>query len=189
MIVFPIGDSGQRLIFSPTVLAHFNKHRQTRWWQKEAGGQLFARFVLPEIRIEEATGPRISDWRTRNSYRPDMRAEQQEIAVRHSRGLHFIGDWHTHPEQVPAPSLRDVESMRELVTKSKHSLNAFVLVIVGRERVPAGLSVSLIDTETMSSLHLAADQRADGARGDLASPPHKRSLLPNEMRKSGPANF
>ena len=34
-------------------------------WRTEAGGQLFARFELPDIIVEEATGPRLCDLRTR----------------------------------------------------------------------------------------------------------------------------
>src|SRR6267378_3125357 len=104
MIVFPIDGSGQRLVFSPAVLEHFAKYRQLRSWQREAGGQIFARLTLPDIYIEEATGPRRSDCRTRTTYRPNRRAEQREIAGRHGQGLHFIGDWHTHPEALPVPS-------------------------------------------------------------------------------------
>lgn len=143
MIVFPIGSSGQRLVLSPAVLEHFEKHQQLRWWQREAGGQLFAHLALPDILVEEATGPRPSDWRTRYAYHPSRRAEQREIARRHARGLHFIGDWHTHPEPIPKPSGRDVESMHELVTKSVHSFNGFVLVIVGTAPLPDGLFVSV----------------------------------------------
>jgi len=153
MIAFPIGVSGQRLIFSPTVLAHFDRHRQTRWWRREAGGQLFARFALPDIQVEEATGPRRSDRRTRNSYSPDRLAEQYEITIRHASDLHFIGDWHTHPEPTPSSSQQDGESMRNLVAESRHVLNAFVLVIVGCNPVPSGLSVSLFDSENEFVLH------------------------------------
>jgi integrative and conjugative element protein (TIGR02256 family) len=145
MIVYPLGISGQRLIFSPCAVAHFQKYRQLRWWQREAGGQLFARFALPDITIEEVTGPRRGDWRTRFTYRPNRRAEQQEIAERHRRGLHFVGDWHTHPEAVPRPSPRDDHSMRELFTRSQHALNGLVLVIAGTDTAPLGLSVSVFD--------------------------------------------
>jgi integrative and conjugative element protein (TIGR02256 family) len=145
MIVFPVATSGQRLVLSPAVLEHFEKHQQLRWWQREAGGQLFARLALPDILVEEATGPRPSDWRTRCSYHPNRRAEQGEIASRHARGLHFIGDWHTHPEPLPTPSRRDVESMQELVTKSVHAFNCFVLVIVGTDPLPGALSVSVFN--------------------------------------------
>lgn len=143
MMIFPIAASGQRLVFSPTVLEHFEKHQQLRWWQREAGGQLFARLALPDILVEEATGPRPSDWRTRCFYNPSRTAEQREITSRHARGLCFIGDWHTHPEAVPSPSRRDNESMHEMVTKSVHELNGFLLVIVGTAPLPRGLCVSV----------------------------------------------
>ncbi|MEQ1864442.1 MAG: Mov34/MPN/PAD-1 family protein [Micropepsaceae bacterium] len=146
MIIVPNGVSGQRLVFSSAVLEHFDRYRQVRWWQREAGGQLFARIALPEITIEEATGPRRSDRRTRHSYEPNRTAEQKEIAGRHARGLHFVGDWHTHAEAVPTPSVRDTTSMRELVANSRHLLNGFVLVIVGTSAVPNGLFVSVVDT-------------------------------------------
>lgn len=139
MIAYPIGASGQRLVFTGPVINHLAKHRQTRWWHREAGGQLFARFELPDIIIDEATGPRRSDWRTRYSYQPNRHAEQLEINRLHQDGLHFIGDWHTHSEPIPIPSPRDAESMRELVVRSRHALNGFVLAIVGRENFPYGL--------------------------------------------------
>ena len=82
MIAFPIDASGQRLVFSSAVLEHFAKYRQRRLRQREAGGQLFARLTLPDIIVEEATGPRLSDWRTRTTYRPNRRAEQRETALR-----------------------------------------------------------------------------------------------------------
>lgn len=164
MIAFPIGASGQRLSFSQTVLAHFDRHRQTRRWQREAGGQLFARFALPEIQVEEATGPRRSDWRTRYSYHPNRRAERREIVARHADGLHFIGDWHTHPEPIPAPSPQDIRSMRDLVTKSEHVLNAFVLVIVGRDPFPCGLSVSLFNGNHGFTLRAGSGDTAEELR-------------------------
>lgn len=152
MIAFPIATSGQRLVFTPAVLEHFEKHQQLRWWQREAGGQLFARLALPDILVEEATGPRPSDWRARHSYRPNRRAEQREIASQHVRGLHFIGDWHTHPEAVPTPSAQDVASMHDLVTKSVHSFNGFVLVIIGTSPLPDGLCVSIFNGSDALSL-------------------------------------
>lgn len=153
MIVFPIATSGQRLVFSSTVLERFEKHQQLRFWHREAGGQLFARLALPDIVVEEATGPRPSDRRTRRSYRPNLHTEQSEIDSRHIRGLRFIGDWHTHPEAVPEPSSDDIVSMHKIVTKSIHSFNGFVLVIVGTGPFPCGLCVSIFDGSNIFPLH------------------------------------
>jgi integrative and conjugative element protein (TIGR02256 family) len=101
MIAYTIGVSGQNLLFAPAVIERFDCYRQRRLWHREAGGQLFARFELPDIVVAEATGPRRSDWRRRHAYWPSRRAEQAEIVERHRDGLHFVGDWHTHPEDTP----------------------------------------------------------------------------------------
>lgn len=151
-MIFPILDSGQRLILAKPVLECFARHRQTRFWHREAGGQLFARFDLPNIVVEEATGPRRTDRRTRYSYHPDRRAEQREIAARHVRGLHFIGDWHTHPEDAPTPSSRDERSMREAFAASHHVLNGFILAIIGRLELQESLGIWLYNGDARLQL-------------------------------------
>jgi integrative and conjugative element protein (TIGR02256 family) len=145
MLEYPIGASGQVLVFSEKVVRRFCRYRQRRWCQREAGGQLFARFSASRIVVEEATGPRRTDRRTRTSYLPDRAAEQREIDDRHDEGLHFVGDWHTHPEELPRPSGLDVASISESVRKSRHALNGFLLVIVGQAEPPRGLFVSVHD--------------------------------------------
>jgi integrative and conjugative element protein (TIGR02256 family) len=152
MIVYPVGHSGQTLVFTAEVLATFAEYRQRRWWQREAGGQLFARFNGKSVVVVEATVPGRADFRTRHSFRPDRGREQREIVRYHKRGLHFIGDWHSHPEPVPHISPIDAESLRDMVRRSTHELNGFVMVIVGTGDAPAGLSVSVSDGSTLVSL-------------------------------------
>jgi integrative and conjugative element protein (TIGR02256 family) len=150
---FEIGQSSQRLVLSRRVVKHFEKHKQNRPNSLEAGGQLFARLsALPEVIIEQATGPRPSDFRTRTLYIPDRSAEQPEIDYWHKKGLHYVGDWHTHPEVVPNPSGCDSDSIRESFLKSKHSLHGFLLIIVGTSTFPSGLYVSLNNAESELSL-------------------------------------
>jgi integrative and conjugative element protein (TIGR02256 family) len=79
------------------------------------------------------------------SYRPDRRAEQKEIRERHTRGLHYVGDWHTHPSPKPTPSSLDYLSMQDMVRASAHRLNGFVLIVVGTLSAPEGLHVSVND--------------------------------------------
>lgn len=148
MIPYSIGTSGQNLVFSPEVLAHFDRYRQRHSWNSEAGGLLFARLSPPTINVVVATGPRRTDKRTRYSYHPDRRAEQREIDSFHKQDLHFVGEWHTHPERYPATSPLDRKSMIEAVGRSRHQLNAFVLTIIGQASFPAGLYVSVFDAET-----------------------------------------
>lgn len=145
MLEYPIGSSGEVLVFAEEVVRKFRRYRQKRWYQLEAGGQLFARLSPSRIVIEEATGPRRTDRRTRASYVPDRAAEQREINSRHADGLHYVGDWHTHREMLPGPSGLDIASISESVRKSTHTLNGFLLVIVGQAEPPAGLLVSVHD--------------------------------------------
>jgi integrative and conjugative element protein (TIGR02256 family) len=159
-VTYKIGESAQRLVIRSAVLRHFRNHQQKRTGLLEAGGQLFARLSLDEVVVERATGPRRTDFRTRTQYVPDRSAEQPEIDHWHRRGLHYVGDWHTHPETIPHPSGSDSASIRESFLKSKHSLLGFLLMIVGTEELPAGLYVSLNNAETQLLLKLFNRERA-----------------------------
>jgi len=145
LITYKIGTSGQTLVLNERVLYRFKKFAQTGWWQREAGGQLFSKFDGNQVSVAEATGPRKTDRRGRTWYEPDKAAEQREIDERFPLGLHFIGDWHTHPEDIPNPSQLDLRSISEGFRRSKHGLNAFVIIIVRRFSFPNGLHVSLHD--------------------------------------------
>jgi integrative and conjugative element protein (TIGR02256 family) len=61
----------------------------------------------------------------------------------HRKGLHFVGDWHTHPEAVPTPSSSDIRTINEAVAKSRHHLQGFLMVVVGSADFPSGQHVSL----------------------------------------------
>jgi integrative and conjugative element protein (TIGR02256 family) len=152
VISFDIGHSGQRLSFDDIVLGHFDRHRQTRFWHREAGGLLFARLALPDIEVCAITGPRRTDRRTRFSYWPDEAAEQREIDGMFDRGLYFVGCWHTHPEDTASPSHVDTRNISDCVRRSKHALNGFVMVIVGRRPLPESLFVSVCDSSAVHRL-------------------------------------
>jgi integrative and conjugative element protein (TIGR02256 family) len=126
----------------PQVLETFDIHRQRRFYQREAGGQLFAQVRGHDWEIIAATGPRSRDRRTRLSFRPHRASEQEEIFRHHEMGLDYVGDWHTHPEDRPTPSDDDLTSITEVVCQSKHHLPGFLLLIVGRKSFPDGLWAS-----------------------------------------------
>ncbi len=156
MIVFDLGASGQRLVLEASVVEHLEAHRQLTPRRREAGGQLFATFSDDSIILKEATGPRPNDHRTRTSYRPDRKAEQREILERHGRGLHYVGDWHTHPSPRPSPSDLDYRSIQDSVRRSTHQLDGFVLIVVGTLRAPEGLHVSVNDGNRTLTLSVSS---------------------------------
>ena len=145
MIRYLIGQSGHILVIHDEVVVHIEQYRQSQCWMKEAGGQLFATFEAGDIIIRHATGPRSTDKRGRHHYRPDRQSERLEIVDYFGRGLHFIGDWHTHAQFHPTPSDSDLSSIRESVQRSDHQLNGFLLLILGQAALPGGLYVAACD--------------------------------------------
>lgn len=124
------------------VLEILDAHRQRRFFDREAGGQLFARVREADWEIVTATGPRAKDRRSRFSFWPHRESEQDEIFAHHELGLDYIGDWHTHPQDVPTPSPNDLSSIADVVRRSTHHFPGFLLIIVGRKSFPEGLWAS-----------------------------------------------
>lgn len=152
MIAYGLTQSGQTLVLSDEVLNHFQAHRQTGHQEHEAGGQLFARIDGAEIIIEKATGPRKLDRRSRYSFCPSRMAERREIKKLFKTGLHYVGDWHTHPQSRPAPSQTDIRSFQEMFRRSRHQLKSFVMIIVGSDPGADGLFVALCDGTSITPL-------------------------------------
>jgi integrative and conjugative element protein (TIGR02256 family) len=141
--------------FSAAVLDIFNRHRQTRFWSREAGGQLFYRVKDNKIIIDYATEPMHRDKRSRFSFLPNRKQEQLDIDVMFVDGLHYIGDWHTHPEDVPNPSGEDANKMKAIFRESKHVLAGMLLVVVGRQQTSSGLWCGIVDDKGLMQLNLA----------------------------------
>ena len=159
-IQYPIGESGQYLVLDENVLNYFEKWRQLKPGMPEAGGQLFGAVEGRCIKIKLATGPRRSDRRGRFFFIADRLAERREISTLHKSGLHYFGDWHTHPQAVPTPSETDLASMADLYTRSKHELHAFAMVIVGTASFPVGLHFSLHGANEWSKLDPVTSTKA-----------------------------
>lgn len=134
-------DCLQKIHFAEEVINHFKSHRQSTG--PEVGGQLFGRYVDGKVYIEKATGPYPEDKKLRFSFLPSRSKERKDINEHFRSGLHYVGDWHTHPEKFPKPSLTDLTSMRDCFVKSRHQHGAFLMVIVGNGIGPEWLSLSL----------------------------------------------
>lgn len=148
MIAYRLTSSMERVIFDDAVIGCFAANRQLDARSPESGGQLFARLDPPNVFVTRATEPKKQDRRRRFSFWPSRHSERLEIMHMHGRGLHYVGDWHTHPEPRGWPSTRDLQSIGETVRLSKHRLGGFLLVVVGREAPPEGLTVHLHDGAT-----------------------------------------
>jgi integrative and conjugative element protein (TIGR02256 family) len=134
---------GLRVDLTQKVVKNVRRYRQTAFWRREAGGQLFARISGDCWVIEAATGPRRSDIRSRFGFHSDRLAEQVEINALFLNELHYVGDWHTHPELTPTPSQTDLHSMLKMVRASSHELPGFLMLIVGTKLDASGFSLTM----------------------------------------------
>lgn len=144
-LVYGIDGHDGSIVFSEEVLIAMQQYRQIDFHDKEAGGQLFAKFEGNKTIIVEATEPKRLDKRTRYGFIPNRWIQSLEIKAKHRQGKHFVGDWHTHPEPIPSPSIDDINGMVECYRESQHELKKFVMVILGTANLPDGLFVCLVD--------------------------------------------
>jgi integrative and conjugative element protein (TIGR02256 family) len=144
MLTYASPGSEELVVFGDEVLAIFQRYRQVGTG-REAGGQLFAAFNGKTMSIESATEPNRWDRRGRFSFMPSRIRERMDIRRMHKRNLHYVGDWHTHPERLPRPSSQDLRSIAECFEKSIKDIGTFLLVVVGTDPFPEGLYVGLHD--------------------------------------------
>ncbi|MGD9637519.1 MAG: Mov34/MPN/PAD-1 family protein [Alphaproteobacteria bacterium] len=153
MMIFCSDQLRQKVVFTNRVVKLFKKHQQTNAKSKEAGGQLFASFEKDSVIIMDASEPNRQDIRGKYFFHPNRDRERQDINIFFKKGLHYVGDWHTHFEPAPNPSDKDKETIRDCFIKSDHKLDNFILVVVGTACFPEGLSVSIHNDKTYLFLH------------------------------------
>lgn len=111
----------------------------------EAGGQLFAMIKDKDVIIEVATPPDTMAKRSRYSFWPFRKKERQDIEYYFKKGLHYVGDWHTHPQKFPIPSKEDLDTVKSIFCASAHELNFLILLIIGNSGQMHDIWVGLIN--------------------------------------------
>ena len=155
---YAVAGSGQFLSLTVDAIKHIVSHRQIKPGQTEAGGQLFATFENNVVLVTRATGPRQADQRSRYRFVPHRISERREIKRLFKAGLHYVGDWHTHPQVVPRPSDIDLSNMADMFVKSHHGLAGFVMLIAGTAPLPLGLFVAICDDHQCTELSISPAQ-------------------------------
>jgi integrative and conjugative element protein (TIGR02256 family) len=82
----------------------------------EAGGILLGNYRLPHIQIVTCSEPLPSDRRTSRGFdRRDPGHQLQALRrwMDSGKTVTFVGEWHTHPEEMPSPSMIDLDTWVE----------------------------------------------------------------------------
>lgn len=139
-LVFKSPRNDRRVKITSPVMAIFRKYIQGGNNSNEAGGILIGRLVLEssDIVIDKASVPQKKDRRNRFLFFRHFLGHQRIINKiwKQSKGtLNYLGEWHTHPQDIPIPSSVDVKSWAQLAKKVQSELDFLLFIIVGREEL------------------------------------------------------
>ena len=122
------------LKISDNVKEKFEKYRQSLP-AKEVGGILLGKVIKNEyIIIETITEPTIYDRSNFFGFIRNKKQAQKNINKywELSDGeIIYLGEWHTHNENIPTPSFEDKKTMNNLLLTSRLEIDFLFAVIVG----------------------------------------------------------
>lgn len=125
------------LHFSESVLEVFFQHIQEKNTDDEAGGVLLGSVHGSHMLIEQATPPTLWDKRFRYLFErmPNGHETVAWARWKSSKGkVRYLGEWHTHPEDHPTPSLLD-RTEWSLLARKRKDFRPLLAVIVGRKSI------------------------------------------------------
>lgn len=140
--IFFYPDFRRYVLFTADVLDRMYAYTQQRFWQKEAGGEIYT--PAPGVQglvITAATGPNPGDHRSRHSFNPDIEATTRDRNRLFGLGLHAVGLWHTHPEVFPTPSKQDHHTAKEYLDGFLGDRDCYLMVILGNRGIPPRMAV------------------------------------------------
>ena len=142
---FRLPGAAWSLEIPPNGLNVLKKHAQLGWMKREVVGQLYARDLITEVVVVDVVTKLPAQWSGFASVGFDLRDAEAERERLFEQGLHCLGFWHTHPEQIPHPSKTDVQMAADHANASKGLFTGLLFLIVGKASFPQGLGVWLHD--------------------------------------------
>lgn len=112
-------DDSRKIKFSENVIQTVFNYIQVSCFSREAGGVLLGREEIDtgNIVIDVATEPSSGDKRSRYSFyrKDDSHIQRYELENRQNRNIYlYIGEWHTHPEEIPHYSSIDSDNWKNI---------------------------------------------------------------------------
>lgn len=132
-MIFKHGDKS--VVFTSEVISLFEKYKQIEKKQHESGGILLGKIYNDLIIIDNISEPSKEDKSGRYYFYRDVKKAQKitEMAWQESNGERiYLGEWHTHPEDIPTPSWDDKKLIKDMLKYSRMEINFLFMVIIGR---------------------------------------------------------
>lgn len=132
-MIYKYGD--QYVVFTEEVIRIFNKYKQYNHTQHESGGILLGKVYSDLIIIDQISEPSREDKSGRFYFIRNVDKAQKivERVWKESNSERiYLGEWHTHPEDIPAPSRDDKILLKNMLKHSRMEIDFLFMVILGR---------------------------------------------------------
>lgn len=131
---------GARIEIATPAVEKLLACRQLEEAAAEAGGVLLGRYILDtdDVVVDDITRPCADDVRDRFSFKRSAPAHQAAIddAWTSTAGrIHYLGEWHTHPQPDPTPSRTDIRDWKRRLRKDRFDADFLLFVIAGLELI------------------------------------------------------
>lgn len=126
--------NGNLVVIMPNVIEQMLNHRQLTNDSNEAAGVLIGERRGKHLVIWDLSEPGLGDIRSRHAVDrrgPHHQRTVDEAFSRSGGTLQYLGEWHTHPEVTPSPSMKDLTTW----IKNIHGSDEMLLIIVGIEHI------------------------------------------------------
>lgn len=137
-LVFSI-DSKMKIKISDEVLKIIQKYKQDTKYSLEAGGIILGRYLWSEdVVIDYITVPMDNDKRKKYYFYRNKESHQAEIIKywRESNGTcNYLGEWHTHPEDIPKPSKYDINQWKKIIKNAQYDNDYLLFLIAGKKQM------------------------------------------------------
>lgn len=138
----PQDDAEGLVLIEDSVLVDIQRYVQDDRTLPESGGILLGYRRQHHLHIVEATIPAKGDSRGRFHFWRRDRSHQREATKawkKSGKTIDYLGEWHTHPERHPSPSVLDLREWRKICVTRQNCM-VFVIVGIGSFRVGVGKS-------------------------------------------------
>jgi integrative and conjugative element protein (TIGR02256 family) len=132
--------SGGSVFIGMNVGAVFEQFSNGDASSADGGGILLGRFIRDsdDIVVDEITTPADGDKRSKFFFwrRREPHQKRVDDAWGKSNGTsNYLGEWHTHPEDTPAPSEHDIQNWKRIANLARYEQDRLLFVIVGYKKI------------------------------------------------------